>query len=536
MSIEIIKVPDLGGADSVEVIEVCVAEGDQINAEDSLLVLETDKASMEVPSPYSGKVVSVKVKEGDELSEGAVILELEIVSNEEQAVEPEADVKPEPVNDVTPASADNNPAVATATVVEPISVPDIGGSDAVEVIEVCVAVGDSIAEGDSLVVLESDKASMEVPSPKDGKVISIHLKEGDSISEGALILELEVQSTNAVAPPVTPSPVSPPVANHSNTVAAVQSSSPITPQLPPVTSDDIYAGPAVRRLARELGADLNQVKGTGPRGRVSKDDLKTFVKQQLTSPSTGAASGSGIPVMPAIDFSQFGDINIEKMGKIHKLTSANMQRSWLNVPHVTQFDDADITDLESFRSSLKPEMERRGVKITPLAFLIKACAAALVEHPKFNASLQPDGEHIVYKKYVNIGFAVDTPAGLVVPVIRDADKKSVWELAAESLELATKAKNKKLKPADMQGGCFTISSLGNIGGQGFTPIVNAPEVAILGVSKLSMKPVWNGSDFEPRKMLPLSLSYDHRAINGADGGRFFTFLGEVLGDIRKLVL
>ena len=297
----------------------------------------------------------------------------------------------------------------------------------------------------------------------------------------------------------------------------------------------MYAGPAVRKLAREMGIDLSKVNGSGPRNRIQKDDIKSFVRD-LIEKRGGTIGGSGIPAVPDIDYTQFGAIDIQPLSKLHKLTAANMHRSWLNVPHVTQFDDADISELEEFRAALKVESEKRGVKITPLPFLLKACALALKEHPKFNASLQSDGEHIVYKKYVHIGMAVDTPVGLVVPVIRDVDRKSIWELAAESAALAQQAKERKLKPADMQGGCFTISSLGGIGGLGFTPIINTPEVAILGVSRLTVKPVWDGNAFVPRKMLPLSLSYDHRAVNGADAGRFFTYLNELLADIRRLAL
>ena len=304
----------------------------------------------------------------------------------------------------------------------------------------------------------------------------------------------------------------------------------------PTSASDVYAGPAVRKLAREMGIDLLRVAGSGPRGRVQKDDVKRFVKELMEGGAPGLVAGSGIPPIPPFDAAEFGEVDLQPLTKLHKLTAANMQRNWLNIPHVTQFDDADITDLEAFRTSLKGEAEKRGVKLTPLPFLLKACALALKANPKFNASLHSDGEQIVYKKYVHIGIAVDTPVGLVVPVIRDVDKKSIWELAAESAELAAKARDRKLKPAEMQGGCFSISSLGNIGGLGFTPIINAPEVAILAVSRLTVKPHWDGQQFVPRKMLPLSLSYDHRAVNGADAGRFFTQLNEVLADIRRLLL
>ncbi|WP_101757465.1 dihydrolipoyllysine-residue acetyltransferase [Oceanicoccus sp. KOV_DT_Chl] len=542
MSKEIIKVPDIGGAEGVEVIEICVAVGDQIAAEDSLVVLESDKASMEVPSPMAGTVSAIMISDGDSLSEGDVILELEVEAGEAVAepedapVQASAEVKPDP-EPVAPSVNENNAAAAST---QTIKVPDIGGAANVDVIEVCVAVGDDLAEGDSLIVLETDKASMEVPAPMAGKVISLAVAEGDTISEGGEILKLEVMA--AAAEPATettssPAPAeavaSPPPVVASAPAPAAQSSD----SKPPAADSDpsIYAGPAVRRLARELGAPLIDVKGSGPKGRISKDDLKAHVKAALANKAS-SSGGSGIPAVPAVDFSKFGDVTIEPLTKIHKITAQNMHRSWLNVPHVTQFDDADISDLEDFRQSLKAEAERRGVKITPLPFILKACAKALLDHPKFNASLDSDGENMVFKHYVHIGMAVDTPAGLVVPVIRDVDKKSIWDLAAETVELAQKAKDRKLKPAEMQGGCFTISSLGGIGGQGFTPIVNTPEVAILGISKLAVKPHWNGKEFVPRKMLPLALSYDHRAINGGDGGRFMTYLGELLADIRRLVL
>ncbi len=539
MSKEIIKVPDIGGAEGVEVVEICVAIGDTVEKEESLVVLESDKASMEVPSPMAGKVLAISIKEGDELSEGDIIFELETDAAEavvEQVPVEESVSASEPEPE---AAQESVPAPVAASSIETINVPDLGGGEDVDVIEVCVAAGDEIAEGDSLIVLETDKASMEVPAPMAGKVVSVSIKEGDTVSEGGEILQMEVSgastAVDSAAAPAAEAPA-PAVASETPKSASPQITEPpqSAPAVKPAGGDSMYAGPAVRRLAREMGVELNQVKGSGPRNRISKDDLKAHVKTALTEKaSTG---GSGIPAVPAVDFAKFGEITVEPLSKIAKVTAHNMQRSWLNVPHVTQFDDADISDLEDFRASLKAEAEKRGVKITPMPFLLKACAAALRDNPKFNASLSADGENMVYKHFINIGMAVDTPAGLVVPVIKDVDKKSIWDLAAETVELATKAKDRKLKPAEMQGGCFTISSLGGIGGQGFTPIVNTPEVAILGVSKLAVKPVWDGSEFVPRKMLPLSLSYDHRAINGGDGGRFFTYLTAVLSDIRRLAL
>lgn len=550
MSIEIIKVPDIGGAEGVEVIEICVAVGDQVEAEDSLVVLESDKASMEVPSPMAGTVVSIAISDGDSLSEGNVILELETAADAvASASEPEAPAasEPEATEPAAPvastAAAEPADNTAAATTSEAINVPDMGGAEDVDVIEVCVAVGDEVSEGDSLIVLETDKASMEIPAPKSGTVVAIALKEGDTVSEGSEIVTLEVAGSSSPAP----APVAAPAAEQ----AAAPAPAPSAPAQPaPVAApaavaapssepgkrtDGVYAGPAVRKLAREMGVDVSTLKGSGPRGRISKDDLKAYVKTALTE-TAQHSGGSGIPSVPAVDFAKFGEVTLEPLSKVHRLTADNMHRSWLNVPHVTQWDEADITDLEDFRQSLKAEAEKRGVKITPLPFLLKAAAKALQEHPKFNASLHADGKQMVYKHYVNIGMAVDTPAGLVVPVLKDVDKKSIWEIAAETAVLADKAKNRKLTPAEMQGGCFTISSLGGIGGQGFTPIVNTPEVAIMGVSKLAIKPVWNGKDFAPRKMLPLSLSYDHRAINGADAGKFFTYLGQLLADTRRLVL
>jgi pyruvate dehydrogenase E2 component (dihydrolipoamide acetyltransferase) len=541
VSIETVVVPDIG-ADEVEVIEVCVAVGDTIEAEDSLLVLESDKASMEVPSPVTGKVVAITIKVGDQVAQGTAIMEVEVegagaVDSAAPAEAPAATAEA-PVQEEAPVVEEAQPAASAAPAgVQVVTVPDLGGASDVECIEVCVSVGDEVEEEQSLIVLETDKASMEVPSPVAGKVVSVALKTGSTVNVGDVILELEVAGAAASAPVASaeaPAPAAAPAV-----AAPTQSFEPKTETQPRSEvvekHGDVYAGPAVRMLARELGVDLHAVSGTGPRGRVSKDDLHGYIKARMAQPAASGVGGA-IPAVPAVDFSKFGPVREEKMSKLHRLTAENMSRNWLNVPHVTQFDDADITDLEAFRTSMKAEAEKQGVKLTPLPFLLKACAAALRANPKFNASLAADGETIVYKDYVHIGIAVDTPAGLVVPVIRDVDQKSIYQLAAETAELGQKAKDRKLTAAEMQGGCFTISSLGGIGGTGFTPIVNSPEVAILGVSKLDVKPVWNGSEFVPRKMLPLSLSYDHRAINGGDAGRFFTQLGGFLADIRRLVL
>ncbi len=544
MTVETIKIPDLGGGDGVEVIEVCVAEGDRVEAEDSLLVLESDKASMEVPAPKSGTVVSIKLSVGDSVGEGDVILELEVDGDAAAAapadIEPAA-VEPADVTAAEPAAPAEVevPAAAGGQRSETVKVPDIGGGEGVEVIELCVAEGDEVAEGDSLVVLESDKASMEVPAPFAGVITALLINVGDAASEGTAIVEMQVVGAAQASQPAAEPPVeaaSPaPEPQQAESKPAVPAAAAAAPQPPSAAAKGVYAGPAVRKLAREFGLDLARVTGSGPRGRIVKEDLHAFVKALSAAPAA-AADGAAIPPIPEVDFAKFGEIEVQPLSKLHKLTAANMHRSWLNLPHVTQFDDADITELEAFRAEMKKEAERRGVKLTPLPFLLKAAAAALRANPKFNASLSADGQNMVYKHYVHIGMAVDTPAGLVVPVIRDVDKKSLWQLAAETAELAQRAKERKLKPADMQGGCFTISSLGGIGGTGFTPIINAPEVAILGVSKLAVKPVWDGSAFQPRKMLPLSLSYDHRAINGADAGKFFTELGQLLADIRRLLL
>lgn len=540
MAKETVKIPDLGGG-SVDVIEVCVAVGDVVAKDDSLLVLESDKASMEIPSPLAGKVLSIRLKEGETVEAGDLILELEV-----DGAEVEADDSPAPAVEAPQAESESEPAPAPAPAApvssarEMILVPDVGSSDGIDVIEVCVAVGDVVSEGDSLVVLESDKASMEVPSPFSGTITKIVMKVGDSAKLGAEIAEIEREVAAAAVSEVKPAVEAPAPAKATAAPApATPAAAPAAKPAATVTSHaDVYAGPAVRKLAREFGLELEQLTGTGPRGRILKEDVQQYVKDLAKGNVKGAATGGGsaLPAIPDVDFSQFGEIDTQPLTKLHKLTAANMHRSWVNLPHVTQFDDVDISELEDFRAGLKREAEQRGVKLTPLPFLLKAAAVALQAHPKFNASLSADGENMVYKKYIHIGIAVDTPAGLVVPVIRDVDKKSLWDLAAESAELANKAKNRKLKPAEMQGGCFTISSLGSIGGTGFTPIINAPEVAIMGVSKLAIKPHWNGTEFVPRKMLPVSLSYDHRAINGVDAGQFFTFMGMALADIRRLLL
>jgi pyruvate dehydrogenase E2 component (dihydrolipoamide acetyltransferase) len=426
--------------------------------------------------------------------------------------------------------------------IEVIKVPDLGGAENVDVIEVLVKPGDGVTAEQSLVVVESEKASMEIPCPKAGKVISVKVKVGDKVSAGHALIELDVSvgATLVVAQgghkaaPLQPEPVASPAGVGSKPAQAIAQPAPAGAihELPLQNTTGIYAGPAVRKLARELGIHLAEVKATGPRGRLLKDDLHHYIRAALEKAQRG---GSALPKVPDIDFSKFGDIELETMSKIARVTADNMQRSWLNVPHVTQFDDADLTQLDALRNALKAEGEKRGVKLTPLAFLLKASAIALKAHPKLNSSLHNDGKHFVRKKYIHLGLAVDTPAGLMVPVLRDVDKKDIWQIAQEVIDLSSRARDGKLKPAEMQGGCFTISSLGAIGGNGFTPVVNTPEVAILGVSKSQMKPVWDGKQFVAKNMLPLCLSYDHRAVNGADAGRFMTFLVEVISKINEQV-
>ena len=539
-----VTIPDLGGATDVEVIEICVAIGDTVAEGDSLVVLETDKASMEIPSPCAGVVTALYISEGTTCNVGDLLLGLEAEGEVAAAPQQEA-ASPEPVVEtevVAPVAAESDTAPTSAAAESQdvdMLVPDLGGANDVEIIEVAIAAGDEIAEGDTIIVVETDKASMEIPAMAGGKIVSLKVAEGDKVNQGDLMAVIAsaaapvVEATPVVAPEpaaaptTTPAPVAPTV----SVVAPAAALSAIN------TGGKVHAGPAVRMLARELGADLSQVTATGPKGRILKEDVHAFVKLRLSAPVvTSATATAGIEKPPAIDFSQFGEVEKVKMSKIHRLTAQNMTRSWLNVPHVTQFDHADITELEVFRKGLKAEAEKRDTKVTPLAFMLKACAIGLREFPQFNVSLDNDGEHLIQKSYVNIGVAVDTPAGLVVPVLRDVDKKSIWELSAEIIAMGAKAKNKKLMPADMQGGCFTISSLGSIGGTAFTPIVNAPEVAILGVSKADMQPRWDGATFQPRLIMPLSLSYDHRAINGADAARFTAYLGKVLGDIRHLVM
>ncbi|MCW8196085.1 dihydrolipoyllysine-residue acetyltransferase [Proteobacteria bacterium 005FR1] len=569
MSKQTVKVPDIGTDQAAEVAEVLVSEGDSVEVEQSIIVLETDKASVEVPSSHAGKVISVLVKEGDQLKTGAAIMEVQTEAEDEAADEevpvpaeqgePSAGAK-EPTADyegptAAPRDEDTREESERKESKRPeaqpteeakeinVPVPDIGDAGDVEVIEISVSVDDEVEEGDTLLVLESDKASMEIPSPASGKVTKLLVGEGDKVKQGQQIAVLQSAGGKAAgkAPEEKPEakrterPVSPPEQRPTTTpVQQTRSATQAPAQLPPAVEagdGSIYAGPAVRKLARQLGVDLSKVKPSGPRNRYTKEDVRSYVKDVIARGGTGA----GIPQVPAVDFAKFGEIKRVKMSKIKRSTAANMHRAWLNVPHVTQFDDADITALESFRKEKKAEAEKRGVKLTPLPFILKACALTLKAEPSFNVSLDPDGEHMIEKQYIHIGMAVDAPGGLMVPVIRDVDQKDIWQLAEETVALATKARDGKLLPKDMQGGCFSISSLGAIGGQGFTPVVNTPEVGILGVSKAAIKPFWDGEAFVPHTFLPLSLSYDHRAVNGADAGRFLTHLVGLLSDYREWV-
>lgn len=520
-----VQVPDIGG-DEVEVTEIMVKVGDVVAEEQSLITVEGDKASMEVPAPFAGTVKEIKIAAGDKVSTGSLIMVFEVAGAAPVAA---------PVQAAAPAA----PAVAA---LKEVQVPDIGG-DEVTVTEIMVNVGDSISEEQSLITVEGDKASMEVPAPFAGTLKEIKVAAGDKVKTGSLIMVFEVAGA---APVAAPAQAAAPAA------APAQASAPAAAA--PATSGEFqenheysHASPVVRRLAREFGVNLAKVKGSGRKNRILKEDVQNYVKEalkRLESGAQAAASGKGdgaalgLLPWPKVDFSKFGDTEVQPLSRIKKISGANLHRNWVMIPHVTQWDNADITELEKFRQEQNAMEAKRdtGMKITPLVFIMKAAAKALEAFPAFNSSLSDDGESLILKKYVNIGIAVDTPNGLVVPVFKDVNKKGIYELSKELAEVSKKARGGKLTAADMQGGCFTISSLGGIGGTAFTPIVNAPEVAILGVSKSEMKPVWNGKEFAPRLQLPLSLSYDHRVIDGAEGARFITYLNECLSDIRRLVL
>lgn len=545
-----IKVPGLGDIDEVEVIEICVRVGDTITPTEALIVIESDKASMDVPSEVAGTVVSIDVAVGDVVGEGTLIAVVEPVqagASEDKTAPPQASesVLPDPVDqtgDAPPAP----PAVDAEVRTLEVMVPDVGDATGVVVIEVAMQPGQRVEVNDLLVVLESDKASMEISAETAGEIIEVCVAEGDEVEQGSLIAKVRVLDG---APPLDESPPE----DRADVAEPSQPEPPVSATPPPpalaaaplADSDKarprtdrpkVYAGPATRRLARELGVDLVEVPGTGQRNRIVKDDVKAFVKERLTKGPTLTGSGGALPALPEIDFARFGPIRTVPLSRIRRRGAVNLAASWINLPHVTQHDEADITDLEDFRQSLREEAQLRGVRVTPLAFIVKACCKVLTAYPEFNASLHSDGQDLIMKDYINIGLAVDTPEGLVVPVIKAADEKDIWTLSEEVALLAEKARDKKLGLEDLAGGTFSISSLGALGGTGFTPIVNAPEVAILGVAKLATKPVWQGERFVPRKILPLSLSYDHRVINGADGGRFMLRLIEYLSDIRRLAL
>ncbi len=521
-----VLVPDIGGATDVDVIEVLVNVGDVIEKDDSIASLESDKASMEVPSSDAGTVKEIHIKVGDKVSEGSVLLTLE--SNTDVA-EKEA---PQPVESSSekaeePEKIESAPKVTSAPKSVNVIIPDIGDAKDVDVIEVLVQPGDSIEKEQSLLTLEGDKATMEIPSSHSGKVESVLVKVGDKANQGDVVATLlshdgEGSEKQAVtkAPAVKEQPESSPKTEKAK-VDAEQ-----------VSFFGVYASPSIKRLAREFGVDLTKVKGTGRKSRITREDVKHFVKQAINKPQGGLL----IDELPAIDFSKFGKISEKPLNKIKQLTAKAMTRSWLTIPHVTQFDEADTTELESFRQAQKQAASKQGVKLTPLAFIVKACVSALKAFPTFNASLDKSGEKLIIKEYYHIGIAVDTPNGLVVPVIRDADKLSVMDIASEMGVISEKARDGKLTPKDMSGGSFTVSSLGGISGTGFTPIVNSPEVAILGVSRSKWQPVLKDSEFVPRLMLPFSLSYDHRVIDGAEAARFTKYLAQCLTDIRQLLL
>ncbi|EGU34776.1 dihydrolipoamide acetyltransferase [Vibrio sp. N418] len=525
-----VHVPDIGG-DEVEVTEIMVAVGDSIEEEQSLLTVEGDKASMEVPAPFAGTLKEIKIAVGDSVSTGSLVMIFEVGAAAGSAP-------------VAPAAAAPVAAAPAASAAKDVHVPDIGG-DEVEVTEIMVAVGDTVEEEQSLITVEGDKASMEVPAPFAGTIKEIKIAAGDKVTTGSLIMVFEVAGAAPVAAPVAQA--APAQAQAAAPVAAAPKA-----EAPAATGDFqengdyAHASPVVRRLAREFGVNLSKVKGSGRKSRILKEDVQSYVKEALKRLESGAAaagkggdgSALGLLPWPKVDFSKFGETEVKPLSKIKKISGANLHRNWVMIPHVTQWDNADITELEAFRKEQNAIEAKNdtGMKITPLVFIMKAVAKALEAFPAFNSSLSDDGESIILKKYVNVGIAVDTPNGLVVPVFKDVNKKGIYELSEELMVVSKKARSGKLTAADMQGGCFTISSLGGIGGTAFTPIVNAPEVGILGVSKSEIKPVWNGKEFEPRLQLPLSLSYDHRVIDGAEGARFITYLNSALSDIRRLVL
>ncbi len=565
MALVEIKVPDIGDFAEVQVIELLVKPGDTVKAEQSLITVESDKASMEIPSSQAGVVKELKVAIGDKVKEGSLLLMLETadaVAGPSAGAATAAQTAPTAPPPAAPAELAQAASPASPTTPIDVTVPDIGDFDEVTVIEVMVSPGDSVKVEQSLITVESDKASMEIPSSHAGVVKDLKVKVGDKVAKGSLIAVIMANGSAAATTQAPASAQAPAPAPAPATLAAAAPSPDATPTadkllptaaLPahePMVAKGVlpHASPSIRKLARELGVPLAEVKGSGPKGRITQDDVQAFVKgvmagsmqtqaQKSAAPAAASAVGGGIPGLlpwPKVDFTKFGPVERKDLSRIKKLSGANLHRNWVLIPHVTNNDDADITELEAFRVATNKENEKSGVKVTMLAFVIKAVVSALKKFPEFNTSL--DGEQLVYKQYFHVGFAADTPNGLVVPVLRDADKKGVLQISAEMGELAKKARDGKLGPADMTGGCFSISSLGGIGGTHFTPIINAPEVAILGLSKSAMKPVWDGTQFVPRLMLPLSLSYDHRVIDGALAARFNAYLGQVLADFRRVLL
>ncbi|EHG7610375.1 TPA: pyruvate dehydrogenase complex dihydrolipoyllysine-residue acetyltransferase [Citrobacter sedlakii] len=523
-----VHVPDIGG-DEVEVTEIMVKVGDTVAAEQSLITVEGDKASMEVPAPFAGTVKEIKINTGDKVSTGSLIMVFEVAGAEGAAA---------------PAKAEAAPAAAPAAAggAKDVNVPDIGG-DEVEVTEVMVKVGDKVEAEQSLITVEGDKASMEVPAPFAGTVKEIKISTGDKVKTGSLIMVFEVEGAAPAAAPAKQEAAAPASAAKAETPAAAPAAKAEGKSEFAENDAYVHATPLIRRLAREFGVNLAKVKGTGRKGRILREDVQAYVKDAVkrAEAAPAAAAGGGIPGMlpwPKVDFSKFGEIEEVELGRIQKISGANLSRNWVMIPHVTHFDKTDITDLEAFRKQQNAEAEKRklDVKYTPVVFIMKAVAAALEQMPRFNSSLSEDGQRLTLKKYINIGVAVDTPNGLVVPVFKDVNKKSVTELSRELTTISKKARDGKLTAGEMQGGCFTISSIGGLGTTHFAPIVNAPEVAILGVSKSAMEPVWNGKEFVPRLMMPISLSFDHRVIDGADGARFITIINNMLSDIRRLVM
>ncbi len=528
-----IVIPDLGDFENVEVIEVLVSKGDTVEREDGLITVETDKASIDIPSPENGVVGSLAVGVGDTVSTGDVIGTLTMEVGDTVIITPAIAAS---LTGETTVLASEEDAPLKSAGKQTLVVPDLGDFDDVEVIDVYISAGDKVDVEDSLVTLETDKAAMDVPAVVAGTIESVLVKVGDKVSEGSSLAIIDAVAA-AVVPKVEETVVekiSPATAPKPEPQPAKAQAPKTLPAIDEAGFSKAHASPSVRKLARELGVNLVQVSGKGAKNRILHDDVKAFVKAILTGQAS-APAGSALPKVPSIDFSKFGEIDVQPLTRIQKISGPRLQASWINLPHVTQHDLADITELEAKRQELKGPAKERGISLTPLAFIMKACVAALEEFPKVNSSLSDDGESLVYKKYCHLGFAADTPQGLVVPVIRDVDQKDVYEIAAELGELSALAREGKLKAPQLQGASFTISSLGGIGGTAFTPIVNAPEVAILGVSRSSMQPLWNGSEFGPRLMLPLSFSYDHRVIDGAQAARFTTFLGKVLTDVDALL-